>query len=94
MLPSDRVLKLEVIDGKKPRTSTGLVDTRLFNNGGSLHAVMDNQTCLWTFKYDSGTLPPKMKQQFTSFSALKKFADQYFETRNLKIVEVNDAAAD
>ena len=88
---SDRILKLEVIDGKKPLTSIGTVDPRLFKDGedaNRLHAVMDPETCLWSFKYEKGGLPPALKGQFTGFKALKKHADAYFVQRNVKVTEV------
>lgn len=93
MRASDRVLVLEVIDGKKPLSSTGLVDIRLFkegDEGNKLHAVMDPETCMWTFKYEKGILPPALKGQYTGFKALKKHAEGYFEQRNIRIKEVKD----
>jgi hypothetical protein len=93
MRASDRVLKLEVIDGKKPLSSTGIVDPRLFKDGedgNKLHAVMDPETCLWAFKYEKGSIPPALKGTYTGFKALKKHADLYFESRNIRITEVKD----
>src|ERR1700747_201647 len=93
MRSPDRVLKLEVIDGKKPLNSTGIVDPRLFKDGedaNKLHAVMDTETCLWSFRYEKGAIPPALKGNFTGFKALKKHADTYFEQRNVKITEVKD----
>lgn len=93
MRSPDRILKLEVIDGKKALSSTGLVDPRLFKDGedgNKLHAVMDTETCLWSFKYDKGAVPPALKGTYTGFKALKKFADYYFNQRNIRITEVKD----
>lgn len=87
---SDRVLVLKVIDGKKPISSTGLVDPRLFTGGNKLHAVMDPQHMLWYFKYEQGGLPEVLKQKFTSFRMLKAHADDYFGKRNMVIEEVLD----
>jgi len=90
---ADRVLILEPIDGKKPLSSTGLVDPRLFKDGeegNRLHAVMDGETCLWSLKYDKGSIPPGLNGRFTSFKNIKKFAEDYFLTRNIKITEVKD----
>ncbi len=91
MRSPDRILKLQVIDGKKSLTSAGVVDTSLFKeDGNKLHAVMDQETCLWTFKYEKGALPPALKGNFTGFKALRKYADQYFLQRNISITEVKD----
>jgi len=89
----DRILLLEPIDGKKPLSSTGLVDPRLFSKDGEgnrLHATMDGETCLWTLKYDKGAIPPGLNGRFTSFKNIKKFAEDYFLTRNIKITEVKE----
>lgn len=86
----DRILELAVIDGKAALSSTGMVDTRLFTGGNKLHAIMDLETCLWRFKYDDGILPQPLKGVFTSFKALRKFAEEYFLKRNIRITEVKD----
>jgi hypothetical protein len=90
MRTPDRVLVLKVIDGEKPKNSTGQVDPRLFKGENKLHAVMDQQTTLWRLKYDDGNIPQALKGQFTNFKALKAFAENYFKTRNIEIVEVKD----
>ena len=90
MRSSDRVLVLKVIDDKKPLSSHGMIDSRLFKGENKLRAVMDPATTFWTFKYDQGILPEPLKCQFTSFSILKKHATDYFKTRNIEIVEVKD----
>jgi hypothetical protein len=87
---SDRVLVLEVIDGQKPLSSTGLVDPRLFTGENKLHAIKDTQTCLWHLKYDQGIVPPPLKGQYTGFNQLKKFCEDYFQKRNMRIKEVID----
>lgn len=86
----DRVLVLSVIDGKKPLNTLGTQDVRLFSGENKLHAVMDQQTNLWSFKYDMGTLPQPLQCRFTSFKALKQHADGYFNKRNIEIKEVHD----
>jgi hypothetical protein len=93
MRSADRILKLEIVDGKKPLNSMGMVDPRLFKDGedgNKLHAIMDPETCLWSFKYEKGIVPPALKGTYTGFKALKKHADNYFETRNIRITEVKD----
>ena len=90
MRSPDRILVLKVIDDKKPLSSKGLVDSRLFTGENQLHAKMDTQTSLWAFKYDQGIVPAPLKCQFTSFKALKAHADLYFRSRNIEIIEVKD----
>jgi|SRR5882724_7879684 len=90
MRSQDRVLVLEVIDGKKTLSSAGMVDSGLFSGKNKLHAIQDPSSTMWYFKYDMGIVPPILKGQFTSFKALKKFADVYYERRNMRIKEVLD----
>jgi len=85
----DRVFVLEVIDGNA-KNSHGLTDSRLFTGGNRIHTFKDPETCLWYFKYDAGDVPEKLKCQFTSFSAAKKFAEAYYIARNIRIKEVLD----
>lgn len=88
---TDRILMLEVLDGEKPLSSTGLADPRLFTGENRLHAVMDRETMLWNFKYDMGGLPPQLKDmRFTSFDAMLKHAGDYLKKRNIRIKEVID----
>lgn len=87
---SDRIVVLEPMDGKKSLNTSGLVDTRLFTGRNQLHIIMDPQTCLWSFKYESGILPDPLKQRFTSFRNIYDYAVEYFRKRNIKIVEVID----
>ena len=86
---SDRVFVLEVMNGKKPLSSIGTVDPTLFKeDGNKLHGVMDPETCLWSFKYERGSVPPALKGSFTGFRALQKHAENYFVHRNVRIKEV------
>lgn len=85
---TDRVLVLEVVEGEKALSSTGLVDTRLFTGENKLHAVLDPSSMLWHLKYDDGILPQPLKQQFTGFGAVLKFCEDYFSKRNIRIKEV------
>jgi len=86
----DRVFVLELIDDKAPKDSLGLTDSRLFTGGNRIHTLKNPETCLWYFTYDSGAVPEKLKCQFTSFSAAKKFAEAYYVARNIRIKEVLD----
>lgn len=90
MRSPDRILVLSVMEGKKPLNTLGTQDPRLFSGENKLHALMDTQTCLWRFKYDMGIVPPPLQGQFTSFDALKKHADIYYQKRNILITEVID----
>lgn len=90
MKSPDRVLVLSVIEGKKPMSTTGAADPRLFTGENKLHAIMDPETTLWRFKYDMGIVPEPLKGTFTGFRALKKFADEYYHRRNIVITEVKD----
>ena len=93
MKSADRILMLEPIDGQKPLSSLGITDPDLFKNdenANRLHAIMNPETCLWTFKYEKGAVPPALKGSFTGFRAIKKFAEEYYGRRNIKITEVKD----
>lgn len=90
MKSPDRILVLKVMEGKKPISTTGAADPRLFSGENKLHAVMDQQTCLWRLKYDMGIVPESLKGTFTGFNALKKFAIEYYAKRNIEITEVKD----
>lgn len=87
---TDRVLQLEVADNEAPLNSLGVVDKRLFTGNNNLHAVMDDQTMLWSMKYDTGNIPPPLRQKFTSFKLLLHAAQEYFKTRNIRIKEIKD----
>jgi hypothetical protein len=91
MRSTDRILKLEVIDGTKAKRSTGIVDPNLFTGKQDIHLKMDPETNLWSFQYSNqGLLPPPLKGQFTTFSKGYDHAARYFEKRNIRIVEVKD----
>lgn len=85
----DRLLVLRVKGGEKPRTTKGLMDSRLFTGENNLHVKVD-PTSLWRFEYDSGQLPLPLKQKFTSFNAAYDFVERYFVNRNIEIAEVRD----
>jgi hypothetical protein len=90
MRSPDRILVLKTIDDKKPLSSKGLVDARLFTGENKLHAIMDQQTSLWKLKYDQGNVPVPLQCHFTSFAKLKLYAEDYFRKRNIEIIEVKD----
>lgn len=83
----DRILVLR--QGDKPKTSAGLVDSRLFNGQNKLHVIKNNQG-LWSFKYEQGGLPEPLKQRFTRFEDALTFASRYFGKRDIKIEAIID----
>lgn len=85
-MPEDRALIVEQIEGKTTKTSTGMDDPRLFKGGNRLRIVRDGATCLWSYKYDVGGVPPVLKdQKFTSFDKALETAKIYYAKRNLNI---------
>ena len=90
MRSKDRILVLSIADNKKPKSSIGNTDPRLFDGANKLHAVMDDQSCLWHFKYEMGGVPEALKCEFTSFKKLLEHAQSYYTKRNIEIKEVQD----
>lgn len=91
MRSPDRILLLELMEGKTGKTALGAIDPSLFKEDGNrLHCVMNPETCLWTFHYEKGNVPPALKGTWTGFRAAKKYAENYFHHRNVKITEVKD----
>jgi len=90
MRSPDRILELEVIDGTAPKKNIGMVDNSLFTGGNKLHVKMDMETTLWFFQYEHGVLPEPLKNKYTGFRKAKKFAEEYFKKRNIRIKEVHD----
>ena len=88
MLDDDRVLVLRVIEGKKAADAAGKLDPRLFSGENRLHAVFDPRTGMWNMKYEMGGLPGALQVKFMEFSDLKSYAEEYFKTRNIEIVDV------
>lgn len=88
----DRVLVLEQIPGQATLSTKGLIDNRLFKNSGEhqLHARKHPQYDLWRLEYNHGVLPEELRQHFTSFSQLHKFAETYFKRRGIKVSKVVD----
>lgn len=90
MRATDRSLILKVMDKKKPKSSTGLVDPRLFNGENKFRCIIDPQTMLWSFKQDFGNIPPALRQKFTRFNEALNYAKAYYRSRNIEVVEVID----
>jgi hypothetical protein len=90
----DRTLKLKAMEGKKPETTSGTIDHRLFKNENNIHAIRQ-ETGLWTLRIEHGTLPPSLAHvQYTNFNLLKLAVEQYYNKRNIEIVEVIDNITD
>lgn len=88
----DCILVIKPIEGKPVKSSTGLIDNRIFTEGNNLRVVRVGDTSLWTFKYSKGALPPVLQgQRFTSFNSAKSYAQNYLNKRNLEIVNVVNA---
>lgn len=86
---NDIVFKLRPKEGGAERQD-GLIDKRLFTGGNNLHAILDRQTMLWGLAYDSGVLPQQLQQRFTGLTPLYKTVRDYFDKRNVDIVEIID----
>jgi hypothetical protein len=89
MASVDRIFKLKIIDNKKPKSATGMIDTRLFNGENNIHVKKDPETNFWFFEYDMGAVPGMLKHKFTGYKAALKHAETYFKTRNIEIEEVS-----
>src|SRR5258706_14044413 len=87
---TDRVFVMSRMDDKIPKDYYGLADPRLITGGNKLHAIKDPETCLWYFKYEDGGVPERLKCKFTGFKDARKYAEMYFNARNIKITEVID----
>lgn len=87
MRSPDRILVLNKVD---PKQGTGMIDPEAFGGNNPLHAKMDPQTTFWYLQYERGVLPEPLKQRYTSFKTLLKYAGEYFEKRNISIKEVKD----
>ena len=88
MSNTDRVLILEPIDGKLPKSSIGNTDPKLFTGENKLHVIKDEETCHWSLKYEAGSIPESLKQTFTSFKMALKTVENYFANRNIRVKEV------
>lgn len=82
----DRIISVKLKKGLTPKSSTGLLDNRLFTGDNRLHAIQD--AGLWYLKYDQGGLPMQLRQRFTNFNLLMKSVTTYFTGRNVEIKEV------
>lgn len=87
----DRLLIIRPIDGKKPMSSTGLVDPRVYTGKPTLHAIKDPVYDLWKLKSEVGTVVEPLRQKWTTFKRLERDVNDYFSKRGLHIAQVVDA---
>lgn len=86
---TDRVFILKKKDIKvNTKSSSGIIDNRLFTGENRLHAIQNPETSLWSFKYEHGMTPSTLKSSFTSWQKAYEFIKVYFENRNIEITEV------
>lgn len=57
-----------------------------------LHAIYDYNLNLWKMRYNPpAKLPPMLQDRlFTKFEHLRKYAEEYFAKRNMKLKEIID----
>jgi hypothetical protein len=87
---NDRLIVLKQIEGKAPMNSIGMVDKRLFDGKNRLHCISDEQTGLWSLKFEHGLIPGSLDQQFTSFGKALTKVKEYYDRRNVEVSEVID----
>lgn len=87
MHSNDRILSLTPIN-EKATDVKGMIDKRLFTGENTLHAMQGPGDTLWSLRYDKGIVPNELKQKFTSFQAMYKFASQYYAKRHVAIKEI------
>lgn len=85
----DRAISFQLIDDKKHITAGGIVDPRLFKGTNRLHAQRDEEG-LWFLKYESGDIPPALKQRWTHYTRLIDDVEAYYRGRNLSIKRIED----
>jgi hypothetical protein len=90
MKTDDRILILRPKAGELPLTSGLAVDRRLLTGENRIHAILDKNFMFWSLRYDAGNLPPPLRQSFTSFGKCLDFVKNYFDRRNIEVVEVLD----
>lgn len=90
-MSDDRLLVIRPIEGKKPLSSKGLVDPRVYEGKPTLHAVKDPLYDLWRLKSDTGAVVEPLRQRWTTFKRLEKDVNDYFNKRGLEISEIIDA---
>lgn len=87
---NDRLVICRKMEGKNALSSSGLIDNRIFTGENNLH-IIQGPDALWHFKYDHGMLEQKLKQKFTTFTAIKNFITDYMARRNIEVKEIINA---
>lgn len=90
MRAAERTLVIVPVEGKHALSSTGIVSYKMATGEPNYKITQCEITNLWIFKQNYGVLPEKLKQRFTSYSQIMKFAHDYFGRRNLKIEKILD----
>jgi hypothetical protein len=89
ILAPEREIVLRPKEGKSPKSSTGLVDTRLFKGDNTLNAIM-GEDGLWYCKFQQGHIPEPLRVKFTKISKLIEHVRSYFDKRDVEIVEIKN----
>lgn len=88
MTSDDRILVLEIVNGK--RANDSLIDNAVFDGKNNIHAVLQLNN-LWTLKLEHGFLPSYLRDKaFTNFNRLLKYVEDYFSKRGIKVKEIVD----
>lgn len=90
MNSNKRSLILKVKEGVSAKSSTGVIDARLFNGNNALYAICGPGNNLWHLEYAHGAIPASLQQKFTSFPLLLKTVQQYLDKRNIEVEKVQD----
>lgn len=88
MKSNDRVFVLEKVEGTQGKSTSGMIDNRLFDGGNKLHAKLDPHSMLWSVNMDKGLVPQVLKQQWTSFPKLKDYVTSYYANRGVRVKEI------
>lgn len=84
-----RTITFKLIDDKKPRSSTGISDPRLYQGDNKLLATR-GEDFLWYVKYEKGAIPPALNQKWTHYPRMVADIEAYFNTRNIAIKQIED----
>lgn len=90
MKADDRVLVLQPMEGKKPLTTDGSVDARLFKGENNLHVIYNVNDGAWKMAYEMGGLPGGLQGKFTTFGEAVSTARAYYAKRNVEIADIKE----
>lgn len=83
----DRTFVLRAMPGQK---KLGLTDPELLTGNNKLHAIRDQQTMLWSLKFERGNIPVSLRQKWTKFSEVLAHVRMYYQEKNIEVIEVID----